>query len=237
MQGHGHALPQPVPPGRPSPSSGVLVFLRVLFVVLAVGSIGMLLWAPMLRLALVTRKALDWGLFVVSVVLTFVAGGLLVTGPDKGENTPAQNWGAALLLITLTSVIAYYLAAEIRHFERRRRDVPYPGPAYPGPGVAPAGAGYGYPPRTPGPYGYPAVPQQPGTWSGGTTPTPVPTPPATGPATPTPQATPPSTPQSLPQSTSPATPPPGGRIDQVRAELDELSELLRKQDGGPEGGR
>ncbi|MEU6162017.1 hypothetical protein [Streptomyces sp. NPDC047130] len=233
MQGHGHALPQPVPPGRTSPSTGVLVFLRVLFVVIAVGSIGMLLWAPMLRLALVTRRALDWGLFVLSVVLTFVAGALLVTGPDEGENTPAQNWGAALLLITLTAVIAYYLAADIRHFERRRK-APFPGPAYAVPGAAPAGAGYGYPPRTPGPYGYPAVPQQHGTWSGGATPTPVPTRPATGPNGPTMPTMP--IPPSTPPAT-PATPPSGGRIDQVRAELDELSELLRKQDGGPEGGR
>ena len=35
----------------------------------------------------------------------------------------------------------------------------------------------------------------------------------------------------------PPRPPAPARIDQVRAELDELSDYLRRQDGGHEGGR
>ena len=63
-----------------------------------------------------------------------------------------------------------------------------------------------------------------------------------------PQPTPPYTSTLLPQPPTPpvsapgAVPPPPqrpapARIDQVRAELDELSDYLRKHDGNPEGGR
>ena len=64
-----------------------------------------------------------------------------------------------------------------------------------------------------------------------------------------PQPTPPYTSTLLPQPPAPPVSAPGvvpppppqrpapARIDQVRAELDELSDYLRKHDGNPEGGR
>ncbi|KQW13613.1 hypothetical protein [Streptomyces sp. Root369] len=64
-----------------------------------------------------------------------------------------------------------------------------------------------------------------------------------------PQPTPPYTSTLLPQPPAPPVAAPGtvpppppqrpapARIDQVRAELDELSDYLRKHDGNPEGGR
>ena len=54
MQGHGYA---PTPP--PGPDQGGQVTLRVIFVVVAVMSCGLLAWACLLRLASVTRRPRD----------------------------------------------------------------------------------------------------------------------------------------------------------------------------------
>jgi hypothetical protein len=238
MQGQGHH--QPV---TPPPPTGLLVFLRVLFVAVALGSIGFLMWVPMLRLAIVTRKAVDWVIFALSVVLLVVSVALLLSEPDDEVDTVAETVGVLLLLITLFGVVSYYLAADIRHFDERRRRAEAAFAAHGhgnghGSGHGPTGA-YGYPQNT-GPYGYPVLPQQqPGTWSaGGHTAAPHHTPAATHTPGPHHTATPNPTPAVTPTHTPPPTTPvPGGRIDQVRAELDELSELLRKQDGGPEDAR
>ncbi|WP_151774481.1 hypothetical protein [Streptomyces abyssomicinicus] len=238
MQGLGHH--QPV---TPPPPTGLLVFLRILFVTVAVGSIGLLMWVPMLRLAIVTRKVLDWVLFGLSFVLLLVSCALLMSEPDDEVDTAPEVVGVLMLLITLVAVISYYLVAEIRHYEQRRR---HPGAAF-GHGHTGAGTGYGYP-YTGNPYG---SPQPPGTWSGGHTPAPhtagshIPAPHTAGPHTPAPHTagshtavpTPSHTATPTPPVTPPVTPAPGGRIDQVRAELDELSDYLRKQDGGPENAR
>ncbi|MER5477108.1 hypothetical protein ABT026_09005 [Streptomyces sp. NPDC002734] len=231
MQGQGHHHPV-----TPPPPTGLLVFLRILFVAIAIGSIGFLMWVPMMRLAIVTRKTLDWVLCGLSFVLLVVSMALLLSEPDDEVDTPAETVGVLLLLVTLLAVVSYYLAVDIRHFDERRR---LADAARAGHGHGPAGA-YGYPQNT-GPYGYPVVPQQqgqPGTWSGGGhAPTPNHT--STPHHTSTPNHTPAATHTPAPAHTPPppTTPAPGGRIDQVRAELDELSELLRKQDGGPEDAR
>ena len=200
MQGHGQA--QPV---KPPPSTGLLVFLRVFFVVISVCSFGLLGWTMMLRLALVTRKSLDWGLFVATLAAEIL--GIVLLGTEGGEeiHTPGGWLGLALLFGSLVVVIAYYLSADIRHFHQ----LSYPA------------AGYARHQQTPAPvYGYP---QQQSPYNS-----------ATGPHTPVPPV-PPSTP--IPQSGTPTpTPPPQrpapARIDQVRAELDELSDYLRKHEDG-----
>ncbi|MEU9581189.1 hypothetical protein [Streptomyces chilikensis] len=232
MQGLGHH--QPV---TPPPPTGLLVFLRILFVALAVGSIGLLLWVPMLRLAVVTRKVLDWVLFGLSSVLLVVSCALLLSEPDDEVDTAPEVAGVLMLLITLVAVVSYYLTAEIRHYDERRRraGTAFAGHGHPGHGrTGTAGAGYGYP-HAGGPYGFP---QQPGTWSGGGH---TPAPHTAGPHTAgpnTPVTPPPRAVTPTPPVTPPVTPAPGGgRIDQVRAELDELSDYLRKQDGGPRDAR
>ncbi|QEU93873.1 hypothetical protein [Streptomyces kanamyceticus] len=171
MQGHGYAPPPPPPP----PSGGSPVTLRVLFVALAVVSCGMLAWAALLRLALVTRKAYDWVLFGLVVALDVLA--LALVGIDKGveDFEGPGNTGMVILLCTMLAVVAYYLYADIRHFSRYRQRPP---------------TGYVPPQAQPG-YGYPPPYQQ-----------------------------------------APAQAPAPARIHQVRAELDELSDYLRKQEGG-----
>ncbi|MFD9978263.1 hypothetical protein ACFWZR_28890 [Streptomyces sp. NPDC059017] len=220
MQGHGHGYPPP-PAGRPS--DGTLITLRVVFIAAAVLSCSLLAWVPMLRLAIVTRKPVDWGLFCATVAAN--VGMLVFTGvstPENGEMTDAVGF-TILGWVTLVMVgsITYYVLAETRHYERLKS----------GPGQA---GGYGLPPHPPvAAYGYPpAGPQGTGA--------PAPNPyarPVQHPPVPR-QSPSPAPSQSGPQppvSGPAAAPEPNRRIDQVRAELDELSDLLRREprsDGG-----
>ncbi|MCX4700193.1 hypothetical protein [Streptomyces sp. NBC_01373] len=206
---HGHGYTQPV---KQPPPTGWLVFLRVLFVALSFFSIGILAWAMLLRLAIVTRKGIDWGLFVAAFVNVILALVLLGTEPGDEVHTVGGWTGMILLLGGLVAVTAYYLAADVRHFHQLRYGAyaPQPGPA---PTPTPA---YGYPQAaapTPSPYTATTMPQTP----------------AASHSPHTPQ------PSQPPQPPLPTTPPPHrpapARIDQVRAELDELSDYLRRQDG------
>ncbi|MHC3390639.1 hypothetical protein ACLQ2E_14400 [Streptomyces lavendulocolor] len=218
MHGHGHAPPQP---GRPA--DGTLVVLRTLFVVLTVLSCGFLAWAPLLRLAVVTRKALDWALFGLLLLSTagiFVFLGKTVPEDEKQE----MSDGAALffggwMIVTIVGVTIYYLIAEIRHYGR----------------PVPPVAGYG-PARTTG-YGYPpvAAPAQQ-TFPQQATPPPLhqaPRPPAAGPVPAPPTPRPHAQPQAPHTPPQPSAKPKSQRIDQVRAELDELSDLLRREPQDP----
>ncbi|GHE85949.1 hypothetical protein GCM10018785_62120 [Streptomyces longispororuber] len=215
MHGHGYAPPPP-----PAPSAGSQVTLRVLFVVLAFLTCGFLAWAAMLRLALVTRKARDWFLFVVVVALDVTAAVLIGIDPGDEEFTGTGNAGMTILIASFVAVTAYYLTMEIRHFaklaEAGARD-PYRQQytAYPAPQPHPTAYGY---------------PQQ-------TLPAPAPQPPASpGPPAPGPHQAPaaPHTPTHTPTPGVPTPPvrPAPVRIEQVRAELDELSDYLRRQEGG-----
>ncbi|MFI6935693.1 hypothetical protein [Streptomyces sp. NPDC050287] len=219
MQGHGYT--QPV---RQAPPTGLLVFLRVLFVAISVMSIGFLMWAMMLRLALVTRKTLDWwlfaGVFVVEVLVVWLLGS------ESGDeiHTPGGWAGLLLLLGTLVASVAYYLAADIRHFQQLRhsgydpRQPPSPAYGYPQSGLQPQP-----------PYNAQTVPQSS-----------TPHNPLPGPGLRTPVPQPPGPSDAVLHSPVPPPPPQRpapARIDQVRAELDELSDYLRRHDGNHEGGR
>ncbi|MCF3136621.1 hypothetical protein [Streptomyces olivochromogenes] len=203
MQGHGYAQPVKQPP-----DTAVLVFLRILFVVIGFLCIGFAAWAMLLRLAIVTRKPLDWCLFIVALAADIISVVLIGSDPADEVSTGGAV-GLGILFGTLVVVTVYYLAADIRHFARQRE-------AYRA--QQPMARAYNYP----------------------------------GPVSPYTATTVPSTPVA-PMPLTPHTPPPGppistshqrpapARIDQVRAELDELSDYLRKHDGHPEdnheGGR
>ncbi|MEV5885637.1 hypothetical protein AB0L74_23455 [Streptomyces sp. NPDC052020] len=209
---HGHGYTQPV---KQPPPTGWLVFLRVLFVTLSILSLGFLTWTMPLRLAIVTRKPLDWGLFAAVLAVDIVSVVLLGSEPGDEIHTAGGWTGLGLLLGTLVVVIAYYLSADVRHFHQLRYGgfAPHPAPA-----PAPS---YGYP-QPPAPY--PAAPLAPMPGH------PIPAPAPHAPAVPPPPA-------SAPVPAPPPRRPAPARIDQVRAELDELSDYLRRQDGGHEGGR
>ncbi|MFF9816385.1 hypothetical protein [Streptomyces sp. NPDC014006] len=198
MQGHGYAPP---PPRRPS--TGVLVLLRVIFVAVAVLSIGFLAWVAPLRAAIVTRKRGEWWFFGGSVAVLVVSFSLLATDDTDDFSTPKGSAGMVILLLNMVACVAYYLYADIRHHR------PHP-------------AGYAVPPAPAVNYGYP---QSPSPYA------------ATLPQTP-------AAPMVTPVPSIPTPPPPHrpapARIEQVRAELDELSDYLRRSDGHEghgEGGR
>ncbi|MGI5443858.1 hypothetical protein ACQEV4_42900 [Streptomyces shenzhenensis] len=212
MQGHGYAQPVKQPPHTVG-----LVILRVLFVGLTFITVGFLAWAMMLRLAVVTRKPLDRGLFVTVLVANVLSLVLLASEPGDEIHTPGGYAGALVVLFILVASPAYYLVADIRHFQQLKE--PHGGqraPVY----------GFGQPPFTATTVPTGAQPAMPHT----------PVPHAPGPHTPVPHA--PAAHPPVPQPPIPAPPgrPAPARIDQVRAELDELSDYLRRHDGRPADG-
>ncbi|MEU3184335.1 hypothetical protein ABZ707_08990 [Streptomyces sp. NPDC006923] len=192
MQGHGYAPPPRE--DRRRPSNGTLVTLRVIFSVATFLTCGVLAWAALLRLAIVTRSRLNWMVFGVAILLDAALFAFMVATGESEELTDGQAVTLIVGLLTLVcGGITYYLVADIRHYERSAPGYPrygaHPAPVQPPP--AAPGYGYGYPPM--GPPADPVVPAQP------------------------------------PAAHQPPRPP--GGLDQVRAELDELSDILRKGKG------
>ncbi|MFJ3925472.1 hypothetical protein [Streptomyces sp. NPDC090022] len=183
--------------------------LRVLFVALTILTCGFFAWASMLKIAIVTRSLRNWLLFGVTVVINIVCIALL--GTDKtpdGETSRGTDIAMITSLTLAIAVVAYFLYEDIRHYAATPRPAAATWYPQPQPQVPPAAPYYKPPEQRPG-YGFPpgAGPMPPHTPT--PTPTPVPTP-----------------------APGPAGPPQAPRIGQVRAELDELSELLRREDGG-----
>ncbi|MFH8403640.1 hypothetical protein ACH4FX_02545 [Streptomyces sp. NPDC018019] len=232
------------PPHRPA-SRRTVVLLRVVFVALAVLSLGFLAWVTMLRAALVQRRPLGWWLFGTDLALLFAAV-FLSGGHD--ENSWQSNTGAVLVLVQMAAVVTYYLVVDVRVHRAAPGGQAYgplgAGAAYgghPGPGPAPAAMA-----PSPNPYAGAQPPRQapeppPQDWPYAQTRT-------QGPFQPGPAAhpAPPQQPAHFPQQAGyepvphpydqqqPAAPYGGQqpqRIDRVRAELDELSDYLRKEEG------
>lgn len=206
MHGHGYAPPPPQPP-----STGVLVVLRVIFVAVALLSLGFLAWVAPLRAAIVSRRPAEWWFFGGSVVVLGICFGLFSTDHTDDFSSPNGNLGMSMLLLNAVACAGYYLYADIRHFHRLRR-------AYAG--QVPSAPGYGYP-RPGAPFIATTTPTAPITASTPQlpyAPAPIPHTAAPGPHIP-----------ALPQRPAPS------HIEQVRAELDELSDYLRKHDGRPDG--
>lgn len=223
------------PPYRP-PARGTVVTLRVLFVAATVLSVGFLAWAALLRAALVQRKPLGWWLFgadLALLVLVLASG----TYPEADWRSDVQ---AGVVVLQMVGAVAYYLVVDIRAV-RAAGNGPRHGAGY-GPGQGPVpGGGYGYPATAypGGPAGHPAAapghpPAAPSPYGPPPAPAPVhlqATQPYAAPAAaPAPQAPPPYGPPQggYPQGQAPERP---QRIDRVRAELDELSDYLRKEEG------
>ncbi|MBH1935416.1 hypothetical protein I5Q34_14230 [Streptomyces sp. AV19] len=240
-------------PGQPQPhrtNRAMVVTIRVIVVAITLCSLCILSWVPMLRTAIVRRRAQDWVLFWGTLIVSF---GLLAWVGESPKDSVSSNVGVGALLLLGALTITAYLMADIRyHKEPGARRLP-PAPAF-------VPSGYGYPPAPPAGACPPPHAQQP--YGGATLPTPQPnpymTPPGvTQPSAGAPAVAPPamaspapphiSTPQMArePYEGSRAGTPQGPgeqltraaahrspeRIRQVRAELDELSDLLRKEAG------
>ncbi|MET7288565.1 hypothetical protein [Streptomyces sp. NPDC005573] len=204
---HGHGYGYVPPPPKRS-RTVVLFLLRVVFVAVPIVSIGFLAWVATLRAAIVTRKRREWVVFVGSLAVMGVSFSLLSTDHTDDFSSPKGSAGMVILLLNAVACVAYFLWADIRHHHRAHL-ASYA--VFPGSGVNYA------PPQPFSPYAT-THPQAPVV-----SPMPAPAPPA------------PRTPPPVPSALPPQRPAPA-RIDQVRAELDELSDYLRKHDGH-EGGR
>ncbi|WP_037679681.1 hypothetical protein [Streptomyces albus] len=241
--------PVPVPPQPRPPDGGNVIALRVLFVAVTLLLFGMLAWVAMLRIAILRRKALDWALFWVVLLLTIAWFVIIDVYPETDWRTDVATVG---LLAMAVGVVTHFLIADIQYHRRPVAVAGTGGLAGPGP-YGPAGPGaQTYPaagmPTRPGAipaqqqlprqqqqsppgmpaYGFPQPQPQPHATSG---------PAAPGSAAP-PQGPPPATApgagEPYPQG-SPAGRPQPQRIHRVRAELDELSDLLRREEGGAGG--
>ncbi|MFZ3558012.1 MULTISPECIES: hypothetical protein [unclassified Streptomyces] len=200
--------PGAAPPRRES--DGAAITLRVLFPALSVLTCGLLSCAPLFRIATLRRRPVDWILAVASLPVSITLFGIIGSLPEEDTRTDVAL--ALLLLLALGSAV-YFLVYDIRRLSPAHPPSPYA----PTPPSVPSA--YGHPQPQPHPQRpWPATPPQPHampTQHSMNTVTPGPTPaPVQPPAPPQNQA------------------PPPHRIDQVRAELDELSDYLRKQDGG-----
>ncbi|MFF9914490.1 hypothetical protein [Streptomyces sp. NPDC013457] len=176
-----------------------MIVLRVLFAMLPLFSIGFLTWGTMIRLAVVTRRTLDW-------ILCGVSAAVMITGmvllPEDIETTQADV-AMAMILLNAAAFTVYFLVVDIKH-DKVRLGLASPAGTSP---YSPYGSTV---PRHQAGYVAPAQSQsQP------------------RPLQQQPQPQPQQRPVVPPQ---PATPPSNPRIEQVRAELDELSHLLRKDE-------
>ncbi|MEU0286238.1 hypothetical protein [Streptomyces sp. NPDC006147] len=215
MYGHGAA--------PPTPSTGSVITQRVLYTAAGVLCCGLLACVPLFRVAVLRGRVFDWIAAWASIPLSIACLAVVGSLPEEDWRTDAA---LAAVMILGACAGAYYLTVDIR-LPRQRN--PYAGAVPPSPHATTMHApgvhsAYGFPqqatpyPPTPVPQPQPQPPHAPHPPHGPVPPVPAPVPP--------PQAQP-------PQRPAPA------RIDQVRAELDELSDYLRRQDGqrGPEGGR
>ncbi|MCB5166261.1 hypothetical protein LG634_15635 [Streptomyces bambusae] len=196
--------PGHAPPQQGRPADGTLAALRALFAALTLLSCGFLGWVAFLRLAVLTKRPGHWALLVLAVVsnigLLVFAGAVTPTDENVEMSDSAALSILGWLLVNVVGVLCYYIYAELRHFEGVPPRAAVPPAGLPQPGMPPAG--YGYPPAGPQTTGHPPLPQQQPPHH-----TPVP-----------------------PQPPAPQQPAPPQRIGQVRAELDELSELLRREE-------
>ncbi|MFI2434772.1 hypothetical protein [Streptomyces sp. NPDC018693] len=222
MYGHGAA-----PPSR---STGTVITLRVLFAAAGFLSCGLLACVPLFRVAHLRGRWYDWTAAWVSLPLSVI--GLAVAG-SVPESDARGDVAVAVVLILGAASAAYFLTVDIQLGGQRRQLITGYAPPHATTTVQPP---YGYPqamqPTQPAQPMQPTPPVSPyqTTLGPGTHPippgphTPVPGPPLAHTSPPVPGPVPP------PQRPAPA------RIDQVRAELDELSDFLRKQEGRQDGG-
>lgn len=203
------------PPPR---SAATVISLRVLFAAAGFLTCGVLACVPLFRVAVLRGRALDWALAWVSLPLSIAGFAVVGALPEDDYRT---DIALAMILLLGAGAAIYFLVVDIGHHGEQRKFAGYASPHAPTVTHTP----YGYP--------HPAPPYAP-------TSTPVPQPPA--PHTPAPHDATPHAPGPIQPAPSPQRPAPA-RIDQVRAELDELSDYLRRhegeghRDGNHEGGR
>ncbi|MET9759741.1 hypothetical protein ABZ016_11880 [Streptomyces sp. NPDC006372] len=192
----------------PSRSAATVISLRVLFAAAGVLTCGFLACVPLFRVAFLRGRALDWAAAWVSLPASIACFAVIGVLPESDYRT---DIALALILLLGVGAAVWFLIVDIGHHGARPRQFA---------GYAPPHAPTVPTQQSQPPYGYPH-----------------PASPYTPASTPIPQAPPQPPSHQTPQHPIPPSPqrPAPARIDQVRAELDELSDYLRRQDGRADG--
>ncbi len=169
MAGH-----RPIPPPRRSPAAQVgVVALRILLMAVPPCTLGFLAFVPLVRVAAVRRRAVDWVLCCVVALLSVAGFALIATSDDDSWQTAVglmDIFGLALLCPL------YFLVAELRWQNGRSASAYLPVPGHPLPYPAP----YQYPNAGVPPYSapppYPVPPAPPSTPAPRPAPAPIPGP-------------------------------------------------------------
>lgn len=213
MYGHGAA-----PPTR---RGATVITLRVLFAAVGVLTCGVFACVPLFRIALLRGRGYQWTVAWLSLPVSIACFMVIGVLP---ETDPRTDVALGLVLLIGAASSAWFVTVDITYHNERRRAAGYGGvplsQAHTAHSAHPGHSAYGFP-QSVSPYAQTHVPHTPA----GPVPTPMPlTPPAqhAGPVPPV-HSTP------VPPTSGPHPGP--ARIDQVRAELDELSDYLRRQDG------
>ncbi|MEV0845381.1 hypothetical protein AB0J21_05730 [Streptomyces sp. NPDC049954] len=197
--------PGPVPPRSRRPSTAALAVERTGLTLVSLCALGFLSWISLLRAASVTRRRAGWFALWCSVACAVLGTVFVAADPGSDEIEGWQgNVGMVLLLLNAFAGTAYYLYSDIRYRATAASPPGLVGVSAHAPGHYPAPGTYA-PAAPAGPY----APTAHG----------FPARPASG------------YPQPLPAPVPLSAPYPG-RIDQVRAELDELSAYLRAEEAG-----
>ncbi|GHB03209.1 hypothetical protein [Streptomyces chryseus] len=213
------------PPVR---TDGAVITMRVLFPICAVFSCGVLSCVPLFRIAILRGRWYDWAAAWASIPVAITAFAVVGSLPEGDVRT---DIALSCILILGAATAGYFLVFDIRHYARLgAADGPHSvtGPRAPygpyAPQVQPQPQQQPYGQAAPPRYGYPNP------YASTPAVNPSPAPPHHQPQ-PQPQQAPPQQPHSHehPHQHPPQQP---RRVDQVRAELDELSDLLRKDQRG-----
>ncbi|GAA1532273.1 hypothetical protein GCM10009730_46960 [Streptomyces albidochromogenes] len=212
------------PPVR---TDGAVITMRVLFPICAVFSCGVLSCVPLLRIAILRGRWYDWAVAWASIPVAITAFAVVGSLPEGDVRTDIAL--SCILLLGAASA-GYFLVFDIRHYARLgAAGVPH--------SVTGTQAPYGpYAPQAQSqpqqqPYGQSAPPQYgyPNPYASTPVVNPAPVPPPHH--QPQPQQTQPQQPHPH-EHPHPHPPQQPRRVDQVRAELDELSDLLRQDQRG-----
>ncbi|MFH9730618.1 hypothetical protein [Streptomyces sp. NPDC017260] len=224
----------------PSRGAATVITLRVLFAAAGFLTCGLLACVPLFRIAVLRGRGLDWTVAWLSLPVSI--GCLAVVG-ELPESDRRTDLAMIALLLIGAAASAYFLVVDIRlhaaprqfagYAPPRQAPAAYYGQSHPAGPYAPTVVSQ--PPLAPAPR-----PAHPGFQTHPAPQAPIPQAPI--PQAPIPQAPIPQAPVTrtpVPQGPASSPPPPRhpapARIDQVRAELDELSDYLRNHDGNGPG--
>ncbi|MGW7051782.1 hypothetical protein [Streptomyces sp. NPDC054887] len=208
------------PPVR---TDGVVITMRVLFPLCAVFSCGILSCVPLFRIAILRGRWYDWVAAWGSLPLAITAFGVVGALPEGDVRT---DIALSFVLLLGAATAGYFLVFDIRHYARlQTAGVPH----------SVTGSRVPYSPYVQQQQQQPQQPRPP--YGHAHTPQPqygYPNPYASTPAAhPVPASTPQPQPhQHPPRPQEQQQPQSAQRMEQVRAELDELSDLLRRDQRG-----